>query len=148
MSDLQAAHRPIVGWEHFSHTADIGVRGFGPTPAAAFEQAALAMTSVVAALDSILGEQMVEVRCQAPDLELLLVDWLNAIIFQMATRKMLFGEFHVSIVDNVLHGRARGERISASRHHPAAEVKGATLSELHVTHSDDGLWYAQCVVDV
>jgi len=28
-------------WEHFEHGADIGVRGFGPTLAAAFEQAAL-----------------------------------------------------------------------------------------------------------
>ena len=28
-------------WEHFEHGADIGVRGIGPTPASAFEQAAL-----------------------------------------------------------------------------------------------------------
>jgi SHS2 domain-containing protein len=27
----------IERWEHFDHGADIGVRGFGPTPAAAFE---------------------------------------------------------------------------------------------------------------
>jgi len=34
-------------WEHFPHEADIGVRGFGATPAEAFEQAALALTAAV-----------------------------------------------------------------------------------------------------
>ena len=33
-------------WEHFPHDADVGVRGFGPTPAEAFAQAALALTAV------------------------------------------------------------------------------------------------------
>jgi len=36
-----------AGWEHFSHDADVGVRGFGATPAQAFEQAALAMSAIV-----------------------------------------------------------------------------------------------------
>ena len=33
------------GWEHFAHGSDIGVRGFGPSMEAAFEQAALALTA-------------------------------------------------------------------------------------------------------
>jgi len=47
-----------------------------------------------------------------------------------------------------LDGWARGETISATRHKPAAEVKGATLSELVVAQTPDGIWYAQCIVDV
>ena len=38
---------PEARWEHFPHDADIGVRGFGPTVVAAFEQAALALTAVI-----------------------------------------------------------------------------------------------------
>jgi len=34
-------------WEHFPHDADVGIRGFGPTAAAAFEQAACALTAAV-----------------------------------------------------------------------------------------------------
>jgi protein archease len=34
-------------WEHFSHEADMGIRGFGATKEKAFEQAALALTGVV-----------------------------------------------------------------------------------------------------
>ena len=34
-------------YEHFSHGADVGVRGFGASPAEAFEQAALALTAAI-----------------------------------------------------------------------------------------------------
>ena len=43
----QSSSLPQSRWEHFPHDADIGVRGYGPTMAAAFEQAALALTGVV-----------------------------------------------------------------------------------------------------
>ena len=35
-----------VGWEHFAHGADIGVRGYGLSLEEAFEQAALALAAV------------------------------------------------------------------------------------------------------
>jgi SHS2 domain-containing protein len=150
MPVFSTAGRLKTGWEHFPHVADIGVRGFGPTMAASFEQAALALTSVVADLESIHAETAVEVHCAAPNIELLFTDWLNAIVFEMATRRILFCEFHVSIEAATLSldGWARGETISATRHKPAAEVKGATLSELVVAQTPDGIWYAQCIVDV
>jgi SHS2 domain-containing protein len=127
---FHTADRSQTGWEHFPHVADIGVRGFGPTVAASFEQAAMALTSVVADLVSVRPVKAVEVHCEAPNIELLFMGWLNAVIFEMATRKMLFYEFHVRIDGEVLNGWARGEKIIVSRHRPAAEVKGATLSEL------------------
>jgi len=148
MSDVQTSDRLDTGWKHFSHVADIGVHGFGPTVAASFEQAALAMTSVVTELETLRPKEVVEIHCAAPNVELLLVDWLNAIVFEMATHKMLFCEFHVRIEGDVLNGRALGENISVSRHKPAAEVKGATLSELEVAQALDGNWHAQCIVDV
>ena len=83
-------------WEHFPHDADVGVRGFGATPAEAFAQAALALTAVVTRAQ-VKPLSPVEVRCNAPDLELLFVDWLNAIIYEMAVRRMLFARFDVRI---------------------------------------------------
>ena len=148
MPEFHTSDRSDTGWEHFSHVADIGVRGFGSTMAASFEQAALAMTSVVAELETIRPGEFVKVHCEAPNVELMFMDWLNAIVFEMATRKMLFCEFHVRIEGEVLNGQAHGEKISVSRHKPAAEVKGATLSELEVAQAPDGNWHAQCIVDV
>lgn len=135
-------------WSHFSHGADIGLTGYGPTPGAVFEQVAMAMTGVVTDPAVVRCVEKVTVRVEAPDIELLLVEWLNALVFEMATRGMLFGRFEVRIEGNRLDGVAWGEKISRDRHHPAVEVKGATYTGLCVRRQDDGTWIARCVVDV
>ncbi len=138
----------MAHWEHFEHDADIGVRGLGDSVAQAFEQAALAMSAlIVTDLDLIKPDQMIEIQCNEADLELLLVDWLNAIIYQMATRRMLFSRFQVDIEQGLLNAKAWGEPISLQRHQPAVEIKGATYTELQVSQQQS-IWRAQCVVDV
>ena len=134
-------------WEHFEHGADIGVRGFGPTRAEAFEQAALALTAVITDPDLVHPTEGVEVVCEADDDELLLAAWLNALIYEMAVRNLLFGRFEVELDGHRLHGIAFGEPVSAARHRPAVEVKGATYTALRVAQCDGG-WLAQTVVDV
>jgi SHS2 domain-containing protein len=135
-------------WGHFRHGADIGVRGFGPTLAEAFRQAALALTAVMTEPETVESEQAVRIECDNSDPEYLLVDWLNALVFEMATRRMLFGRFDVSIDGGRLAATAWGETVDVSRHRPAVEIKGATLTELRVAHEPSGEWMAQCVVDV
>jgi tRNA nucleotidyltransferase (CCA-adding enzyme) len=138
---------PAPGWEHFPHGADIGIRGFGPTPDAAFEQAAMALTGVVADPTEVAGNDAVEITCSAPDREVLLVDWLNTLIYEMATRSMLFGRYRVRIDGSRLTATAFGEPLDNARHRPVVEVKGATFTELEVKPSNGG-WLAQCVIDV
>ena len=148
MSSDQSSQRIAVDrWEHFAHDADIGIRGWGSTPAEAFEQAARALTAVVTQA-SVVSRAEVGVSCSAPDLELLLVEWLNAIIYEMAVRRMLFGQFVVQIEKGQLKGTLRGEPVDIARHVPAAEPKGATYTALKVAQGVDGLWSAACVVDV
>ena len=141
------APSPGAGWEHFPHDADIGVRGFGETPARAFAQAAQALTAVVTQAE-VRPLTAVEVSCEAPDLELLLVDWLNTIIYEMAVRKMLFARFAVTIEGKRLKATLWGEPVDVARHAPACEPKGATYTALRVAQNADGLWSAGCVVDV
>jgi len=119
-------------WEHFSHDADIGVRGLGATIEEAFEQAALALTAVIADPAAVSPAEMIRLSCAAPDAELLLVDWLNGLIYEMATRNMLFSRFVVQLDDGRLAAQAWGEALEVARHHPAVEVKGATYTELKV----------------
>ncbi|MFN3564751.1 MAG: archease, partial [Burkholderiaceae bacterium] len=130
----------VPHWEHFAHGADIGVRGVGRTPAQAFEQAAAALTAVIADPATVAAHTPVDVACEAPDMELLLADWLNALVYEMQVRKMLFGRFEVSIDGTRLAARAWGEPVDVARHRPAVEVKGATYTELAVRHLDDGSW--------
>ena len=148
MNSVDSRKPALARWEHFVHVADVGVRGHGPSMAAAFEQAAVALTAVITEPEAVQALETVEIRCEAPDPEILLADWLNALVFEMATRKMLFSRFEVQIEDGLLAARATGERVDVARHSPAAEVKGATLSELEVASDADGNWHAQCIVDV
>ena len=134
-------------WEHYEHGADIGVRGLGATKAEAFEQAALALTAVIADPAAVQQRKRVALACEAPDDELLLAEWLNALVYEMATRRMLFSRFAVRLEGTLLTAEAWGEAVDAARHHPAVEVKGATYTTLRVAQEGDG-WLAQTVVDV
>ncbi|HEY8215129.1 MAG TPA: archease [Methylocystis sp.] len=141
-------HSSVARWEHFPHDADIGVRGYGATPGEACEQAALAMMATILDPATVRLDEAVEVAVEAPRLDLLLVDWLNALIYEMAERRMVFGAFDVKIENNRLEGRALGEAVSRGRHAPAVEAKGATYTELAFVEDRPGLWRAQCVIDV
>ncbi len=135
-------------WEHFEHEADIGVRGIAPSMAEAFEQTALAMTAVITDLTCVTSSIDIAIECTASDNEILLVDWLNCLIYEMAIRKMLFSRFKVTIKNEKLTATASGEAIDIQKHQPAVEIKGATYTELKVIQQANGLWLAQCVVDV
>lgn len=135
-------------WEHFAHVADIGVRGHGDSLEDAFAAAACGLTAVVTEPARVQPRERVSVECASGDRELLLYDWLNALVLQMATRHMLFSRFDVRLRGDRLLADAWGEPVDVARHAPAVEVKGATLTELAVRREPDGRWLAQCVLDV
>jgi tRNA nucleotidyltransferase (CCA-adding enzyme) len=141
--------KPITPhWEHFEHEADIGIRGIAPTLEQAFEQAAIAMTAVVTHIDSVSASKVISIYCEAPDNELLLVSWLNELIYEMSVQGVLFNRFEVVIDDDTLSAIAYGEAVDRQKHQPAVEIKGATFTELRVYQQADDTWVAQCVVDV
>ncbi len=134
-------------FENFAHDADIGVRGRGATLAEALANVGRALTAVVTDPDSVREVLSVEIACAANDPEELLFDWLNALVFEMATRRILFARYEVKVDGARLAARAFGEPVEVSRHHPAVEVKGATWTGLRVARQA-GTWVAECVVDV
>lgn len=134
-------------WSHFSHEADIGLYGEGTTLEEAFVMIATALTAVVTQPESVRAVTRVTVRCKAPSLDVLLLDWLNCIIYEMAVRNMLFSCFSVTIKDLVLTADLLGETVDRRRHEPAVEPKGATFTELSVKKVEGG-WQLRCVIDV
>jgi SHS2 domain-containing protein len=139
--------KSMGSWSHFSHEADIGLCGEGATVEEAFVMTAMALTAAVTQPDKVRAQQTIALHCESPDLDYLLLDWLNAIIYEMAVRKMLFSGFQLSIAASTLTARISGEPVDRARHEPAVEPKGATLTELSV-RCVDGHWKARCVIDV
>ena len=108
----------------------------------------MALCAIITNPQRVRPRQAITIHCEEPDRELLLVDWLNVLIFEMATRRMLFSRFDVTIEDGRLRAKAWGEPVDVPRHRPVVEVKGATYTELRVYQDNRGHWVAQCVVDV
>ena len=135
-------------WEHFEHQADMGVRGYGITMEAAFEQAGLAMVAIMVPLERVVPLTRVMVQCEAPDYEMLFSDWLNSILREMALRRMVFSRFCVTVEAHRLCGELWGEPLDIARHEPSVEVKAATYYALEVRQAARDGWVAQCVVDV
>lgn len=138
----------VPHWEHFDHPSDIGLRGIGATPAMAFEQAALALTAVGVEPGRVAPVSPVQIVCESSALDLLLVDWLSAVLLEMGRRQMLFSKFEVRLDRLRLKAKAWGEPIDSVRHEPSVEVKGVTFNELSVRQETSGEWVAECIVDV
>jgi SHS2 domain-containing protein len=136
-----------VNYETFEHEADIGIRGFGKTEAEAFENAAVALFSVMVNVHAVEASEKRSVTVSAPDHELLLVEWLNALLTLSDIEHMVFSKFDVNIQGTSLTGAAWGEKLNQDRHEPDVEIKGATYHMLSVKEVD-GWYVAQCVVDV
>jgi len=149
--ELNSDHLPRCGknaWEHFAHPADMGVRGLGRTRQEAYAQAALALTALTVDLDSIEPSTRVTVTCHETDPELLLVAWLNAVLFEMATQRMVFARFNTELDPAGLTAELWGEALDPAKHHPSTEVKAATYAALRVEQQPTGQWMAQCIVDM
>ena len=134
-------------WEHYSHTADMGIRGFGESIEEAFANAAVALVAVNADPEKIQQNTKVQITCHEDDIELLFIAWLSNILYEMTTRKMFFSKFQVEIKDGQLNGYAWGEKIDLQKHDPGVEIKGISYSDLKVTQ-ENGKWIAQCIVDI
>lgn len=140
-------------FETFSHTADLGLRVRAATREELFAEAARGLFSVlVANPEAVRPVEEIQVQLDAEsldaeDLEFLLFDWLNELLYRFDTEHVLFSQFAVSLADNGLEATCRGEKIDASRHEMDHEVKAITYHGLKVEPTGDG-WLAEVIVDI
>jgi SHS2 domain-containing protein len=137
-----------VGYELVDHTADIGVRLWGPTAEEVFEQAALALFSLVCdPLEA--GEiESVDVELGAEAMDLLLAAWLNELLYVFEARKLVLTQFDIlELGERTVRARVSGEPLDTSRHILCGGVKAATLHELSLERRGDR-WEAFVLLDV
>jgi SHS2 domain-containing protein len=135
-------------YEMFEHTADLGVRITASDLPALYAEAGKAFASVVVAdPDSIQPRERVDFEIPGSDPELLLLDWLNELLFTFETRQLLFCQFDVTLDETGLRASARGEPVDPDRHSLEHEVKAVTYHGLHVQQTPDG-WQAEVILDI
>lgn len=134
-------------WEHFPHQADIGIRASAGSLGSAFAQAAIALTAIITEPVKVEAKEPVRIECSGENEELLFVNWLSSIIYEMDVRKMLFSKFEVEIESFKLSATIWGEKINQNKHFPAVEPKAVTYNQLSVK-KEKNKWIVQCVIDV
>jgi len=132
---------------HIEHDADIGLRATASSRGGLYEAMGEALTAVITDPACVRLERQIDIHCEAPDDAPLLVDWLNALIYEMATRRMVFGKWRVALDGDKLDALVEGEGLDRARHLPVVEVKGATYTALSVEQDASGNWHGQCIVD-
>lgn len=139
-----------MGFKLFAHPADIGIKAWGKTLEEAFAWASIALTAIVSELNLVEPKEKRILKIEADDLEFLLFDFLNEVIFLMSKEKLLFSKSEVQIEKRenfLLEATLRGEKIEPTKHRPCVEVKGVSWYELEVNKVKDK-WVIKCIVDV
>jgi SHS2 domain-containing protein len=141
------------GHETIDHTADMGIRGWGATPAEAFEEAAAAMLGLVAERSALGTSSSVRIQRRARDLTGLLLEFLNALIAEADVRALVFAEVAVDALSERSFGweieaTAKGVSMAEARAALLIEVKAATCCGASVRRENGERWIARCVVDL
>ena len=115
------------------HTADVGLVAYGETLAEAFASAAYGMFSIIAELDAVQETEFRRVEISEDDLEGLLFEWLNSLIYFFDVEMLLFKRFDIINLEGCrLEAMCCGEKYDPSRHCLKTGVKSATYHMLKV----------------
>jgi SHS2 domain-containing protein len=140
-----------VPYEYFDHTADIGVELRNTTLSGLFADASAAFSDSITALPGVEPKRPEEVDVDAPELDLLLVDFLSELLYRFDTRGWLTRDAELEVHEKdggwSLQGTLRGERLDPRRHPVKHTIKAVTYPGLRVQQTD-GVWTARVVLVV
>lgn len=135
-------------YRQIAHTADLGLRIWGDSREELFENAGAALTAVLTDRRRLRRQKTAEILLVAPDLEALLVAWLNYLLYLYDVDAFLGREFQVlELTPQRLAARARGETYDPDRHVSRTAVKAATYHHLEIVKENGG-WQATVILDL
>ncbi|MHB0914528.1 MAG: archease [Thermoleophilia bacterium] len=135
-------------FETIEHSADIGIRAYGSTREEAFENAAVGMFSLIGDLGSVNPVDEYSITVEADDIETLLVEWLNELLYLYDSSSVLLSRFTVQeLGETLMRGTAFGETLDSARHHPETDIKAVTYHMLRLRRLN-GAWSAEVVFDI
>jgi SHS2 domain-containing protein len=137
-----------LSWETFEHEADVGLLVRGGSGPELFAAAGRALFELVCCVDAVVERERYEIAGQADDVEALLVDWLNDLVFLFEGRSVVCRRFtFLEWSATAYRAEAFGEPVDAARHEPRDLVKAATYHGLSVRQLRDR-WEARVILDV
>ena len=137
-----------MDFEILEHPADVGFRAWGNSLEDLFGNCARALISIILDPSIITPSQGWELKAEGSDLESLLVNWLNEVLYYVDTRRLVFDLFSITITDACkLSCEATGEERTPVKHQVRVSVKAVTYHQLRLFRTGER-WMAEVFVDV
>ena len=129
-------------------TADVAFLAYGKNLNELFANAALAMFEVMINTEQIKFQIERKIEVNGNDLESLMFNWLNELLFYVDAENLAFSEFEVEVDEEnfKLKAKCRGEKIDPERHETRTVVKSATYHNLEIKKNE--IWKAQVILDI
>jgi len=135
---LGQRRNPMAGvrrYEEVEHTADAAIRAFGRDLPELFANAAYGMFDLLADMEELRPTIEREVSLEAPDLETLLVDWLDELLYLREAHGEVYKEFEISTLSPTeLRAVAKGGK----RFVPRMDIKAVTYHDLKIEKMEQG----------
>jgi SHS2 domain-containing protein len=135
-------------FEIIDHTADIGITAYGADIKELFTNAALGLFSLMADLDGLDENIKREVGMSAEDIEVLLVEWLNELIYVSEVEHVIFKRFEINELNsNSIKATCFGEKLKSGQRRLKREIKAATYHMLKIDKDAKG-YKTQIIFDI
>jgi SHS2 domain-containing protein len=137
-----------VNFELLDHPADIGFRAHAETLEDLFANCAYALISIILDPEKAVATEKWLLEAEGTDLDSLLVNWLNEVLYYIDTKRVVFASISVTFPDPPrVRCRAEGELRDAVKHPVRLFVKAVTYHQLKIFRKED-TWTAEVYVDV
>ncbi|MEM5813077.1 MAG: archease [Candidatus Aenigmatarchaeota archaeon] len=132
-------------------TADVAIAAYGKNLEELFENAALGMMNIITNTKKIKKNIKKDIKVDANDLESLMFNWLNEILFYIDAYQLLFSKFKIKIeeIDNkklILQAICYGDRITNNRYEIKTHIKAATYHNLKIEKNK--VWKSIIIFDI
>jgi SHS2 domain-containing protein len=135
-------------FEHFEHTADLGLRVRAPDLRTLFREAAEGLVAmIVEEVPEDPGDAVREIAVRGSRLDHLLFDWLHEVLYLIDVERLLLHDFEVEVDADGVRARARAQPLDPARHRLLHEVKAITYHGLSVERDAAG-YVAEVIVDI
>ena len=129
-------------------TADVAFEAWGKDLNELFANAALAMFEVMVNTEKVEAKEVREIEVEGIDLESLLFNWLNELLFYYGSENLVFKKFEVEVDEKNfrLRAKAYGEKFDREKHELKTEVKSCTYHKLKIEKNE--VWKARVILDI
>jgi len=130
-------------------SADVAFVAYGKDLNELFANAALAMFEVMVNTKQVEKRIEEKISVDAYDLESLMFNWLNELLYVSDSKNLAFSEFDVKVDDRnfILEAICKGEEISPEKHETRTVVKAATYHQMKIWKENE-IWKAQVILDI